>query len=138
MVLFIVSFWTIQKEISFGILVMMMTITAFLLLNRIVPMADRYLQAPLREFAITAGVLSGKENGEVVTFALNKPSVVFYSGRHVVEFKAGQKEQLSEAIASQKRYFIITKDSHSDWLLNIPNVFVMGQKGGYVLLSNQR
>ncbi|MBI5193664.1 MAG: phosphatase PAP2 family protein [Nitrospirae bacterium] len=138
MVLFTVSFRTLHKNISFGILVMMMTITTFLLLNRIVPIADKYLQAPLREFAITAGAMSEKENGEVAVYALNKPSIVFYSRQHVVEFKAGQKEQLSEAIASQKRLFIITKDANSDWLLKKPNVFVMGQKGGYVLLSNQR
>jgi len=133
----LLTLWKQRKVFAFGIMACMMVLVAYILLARIVPVADQNLQSALKDFARTAGAGLETAEGDLIVYGLNKPSIVFYARRPAIILSSKQKERLSEVITSSKRFYLITKDSDIEGLLNRPDLYLIDQKRGYALLSNQ-
>lgn len=132
----LLTLWKRRKVLAFGIMACMMVFVAYILLARIVPVADQNLQSALKDFAKTASAgLEGAE-GDLIVYGLNKPSIVFYARRPVVVLSSNQRERLNEVITSSKRFYLITKGSDIEGLLSRPDLYLIDQKRGYALLSN--
>ena len=136
-ILSLLTLWKQRKVFAFGIMACMMVLVAYILLARIVPVADQNLQSALKDFARTAGAGLETAEGDLIVYGLNKPSIVFYARRPAIILSSKQKERLSEVITSSKRFYLITKDSDIEGLLNRPDLYLIDQKRGYALLSNQ-
>ena len=129
--------WRRRRVLSFGVMAFMMIFVAYILLARIVPVADQNLQSALKDFAKTAGVQLETAGGDLIVYGLNKPSIVFYARRPVIVLRSNQRERLNEVITSSKRFYLITKGSDIEGLLSRPDLYLIDQKRGYALLSNQ-
>ncbi|MBI5406962.1 MAG: phosphatase PAP2 family protein [Nitrospirae bacterium] len=136
-VLSLLSLWKQRKALAFGMMACMMIFVAYILLARIVPVADQNLQSALKDFAKTAGVRLETAGGDLIVYGLNKPSIVFYARRPVIVLRSNQRERLNEVITSSKRFYLITKGSDIEGLLSRPDLYLIDQKRGYALLSNQ-
>lgn len=136
-ILSLLTLWKRRKVLSFGVMAFMMIFVAYILLARIVPVADQNLQSALKDFAKTAGTGLETAEGELIVYGLNKPSIVFYARRPVIVLRSNQKERLNEVITSSKRVYLITKGSDIEGLLSRPDLYLVDQKRGYALLSNQ-
>jgi hypothetical protein len=133
----LLTLWKQRKVLAFGVMAFMMIFVAYILLARIVPVADQNLQSALKDFAKTAGVRLETAGGDLIVYGLNKPSIVFYARRPVIVLRSNQRERLNEVITSSKRFYLITKGSDIEGLLSRPDLYLIDQKRGYALLSNQ-
>ncbi|MBI5039112.1 MAG: phosphatase PAP2 family protein [Nitrospirae bacterium] len=136
-ILSLLMLWKRRKVLAFGVMAFMMIFVAYILLARIVPVADQNLQSALKDFAKTAGVRLETAGGDLIVYGLNKPSIVFYARRPVIVLSSNQRERLNEVITSSKRFYLITKGSDIEGLLSRPDLYLIDQKRGYALLSNQ-
>lgn len=137
MVLFLFTLWRNYRALSFGVLVLMMTFSTYAILNHLVPLADRHLQSPLKDFARIAGAELEKGGGELVVYGLNKPSIVFYARRPAVVLASKEQDRLHEIINSPERVFIISRETAAENLSDHLNLTLIGRRGGYALLTNR-
>ena len=136
-ILSLLMLWKRRKVLAFGVMAFMMIFVAYILLARIVPVADQNLQSALKDFAKTAGAGLETAEGDLIVYGLNKPSIVFYARRPVIVLSSNQGERLNEVMTSSKRFYLITKGSDIEGLLSRPDLYLIDQKRGYALLSNQ-
>ncbi len=132
----LLSLWRHQRTVTFGVMAGMMTLVTYILLTQIVPLADRYLQSPLKDYAKIAGTQLERNEGSLIVYGLNKPSIVFYARRPAIVLSSNQKDRLTEAITSSKMFYIITKGPYIDGLLSNQDIYLIDQRDGYALLSN--
>lgn len=137
MALILITLWRNSRALSFGVLVLMMTFSTYVILTHLVPLADRHLQAPLKDFARIASAELGESGGELVVYGLNKPSIVFYARRPAVVLTLKEEDRLHEIINSTERVFIISRGTAVEKLLDHPNLTLIGRRGGYALLTNR-
>lgn len=136
-ILSLLTLWKQRKVLAFGIMASMMVFVAYILLARIVPLADQNLQSALKDFARTAGAGLETAEGDLIVYGLNKPSIVFYARRPAIVLSSNQKERLSEVMTSSKKFYLITKGSDIEGLSSRPDLYLIDQKRGYALFSNQ-
>lgn len=137
MVLFLITLWRNYRALSFGVLVLMMTFSTYAILTHLVPLADRHLQSPLKDFSRIASAELEKNGGELVVYGLNKPSIVFYARRPTVVLTLKEQDRLHEFINSTERVFIISRETAAERLSDHPNLTLIGRRGGYALLTNR-
>ncbi len=136
MVLFIIALWQKRKGIAIGILAGMAAVVSCIIFTFIVPVADKYLQSPLRDVSRTASAQMG-EDDKLVVYALNKPSILFYAGRPATILVSREKDKLTELIESPERAFIIAKTSGIEGLPGHPDLYVLYENLGYTLATNK-
>lgn len=102
----------------------------------VAPRAYDILQGALREFAQEAGRILGPRD-PVVTYGLNAPSIVFYSGRRVLPLGASPEgeEQLRRMTQSGRPVVVITRSRHAAHLEQLPGLVRLGSRGGYAAYS---
>jgi hypothetical protein len=113
-----------------------MVLSIMLAVHRIAPAVQERLQNALRDFAL----LARQELGPVdvlATYNLNAPSLVFYSERPIAIIRNGEEAELERLAAAHGRLFIVAKAAAETRLREIPDIFPLDRRGGYVLYSNR-
>ncbi|HSB72533.1 MAG TPA: glycosyltransferase family 39 protein [Candidatus Methylomirabilis sp.] len=120
-----------------GFLGAMMVLLVFTAEAVIAPRVHGILQGPLREFSQEAGRLLGPEEA-VVTYGLNAPSIVFYSGRRVIPLGASLdgEGRLRRMAETGRRMVVITRGSHIGRLDQLPGLVRLGSRGGYAAYTS--
>ena len=132
---FSLAVWLYQRRFAFGVMVGMVTLVTYFLFTYLMPVADKYLQSTLRDFARVASNRLGQE-GTLVVYGLNKPSILFYARRPAIVLGARERESLTEVIESPEKAFIIAKSSQTEGLMNHQNLHIVSERRGYTLSTN--
>ncbi|MGH7369719.1 MAG: hypothetical protein ACREIN_02420, partial [Candidatus Methylomirabilaceae bacterium] len=104
--------------------------------HRIAPAVHATLQAALRAFADSARRELAPADA-LVAYDLNAPSLVFYSRRRVESVGRGRELRLRELAGSSGRLFVIARADAEPRLREVPDIFPLDRRGGYVLYSNR-
>jgi 4-amino-4-deoxy-L-arabinose transferase-like glycosyltransferase len=113
-----------------------MVLSVILAVHRIAPAVQKSLQKTLHDFAFVAK----QELHPVdlfVAYDLNAPSLVFYSERRVAIIRKGEEEGFQHLKASSARLFIVAKSAAETRLRQVPDIFPLDRRGGYVLYSTR-
>jgi 4-amino-4-deoxy-L-arabinose transferase-like glycosyltransferase/membrane-associated phospholipid phosphatase len=116
----------------------MMVVFHLTLIQEVLPVVDRYVQRPLKDFALRA--THELKGGELVVYGMNKPSVLFYANRYawiVFHPDAASDLRLQAMLDSKERHFVITKANLMPRFETMSHFFIVEQRGGYLLASNQ-
>ncbi len=123
------SFFTARP--LYGAMFSVMFVFLMTLVVAALPMASNNLQGALYKFS-----LYGKEKADsdecIITYGLNKPSIVFYSGHKVAA--AGGIDTLQKLIAEGKGRIVIAKARDAEQLKQL-GLVVRDTDKGYVLLE---
>lgn len=128
--IFSLSLFFNKRTLAFGIIVAMMLLFTYFLIDGILPIADGYLQAPLKEISKRAGRELGPEE-DLIIYGLNRPSILFYSRRSAKIIRKEDEEQLREV---RGRAYIITEMTLLPGI-KVYNTTIIEEKGNYILLS---
>lgn len=101
----------------------------------VAPVIEEGLQRPLREFSEVARQRLGPAD-LLVAYDLRAPSLVFYSRRRVMTVGRGDEVRVRALAASAGRLLIIAKATAETRLKEVPEIFPLDRRGGYVLYSN--
>ena len=122
------AFWAAGGSLACLVLVVMQ----FLL-----PAANRYFIAPPQELAYAAGLNLGPTD-QFIAYGSTRPSLAFYARRKVVFVPSGEIEKLRTALAYQGRTMILLPETFQD---SLPKEAAMFQpilkRFGYLLLASQ-
>lgn len=113
-----------------------MALSIMLAVHRIAPAVQERLQNALRDFALFARQELGSMD-LLVTYNLNAPSLVFYSERPIAVVRNGEEAELGRLAAVHGRLFIVAKAAAETRLREIPDIFPLDRRGGYVLYSSR-
>jgi hypothetical protein len=113
-----------------------MILSIVLAVHRIAPAVEKSLQQSLHDFAFVAKQ-ELRPSDLLVAYDLNAPSLVFYSERHVATIRKGEEAGLQRLAASYERLFIIARAAAETRLQEVPDIFPLDRRGGYVLYSNR-
>ena len=116
----------------------MMLLFHLTLIQEVLPVVDRYVQRPLKDFALRAG--QELKDGQLVVYGMNKPSVLFYAKRYawnVFHPNTASDHRLQVMLDSPVRHFVITRVNLLPRLITMSHFFVLDKQGGYLLASNQ-
>jgi 4-amino-4-deoxy-L-arabinose transferase-like glycosyltransferase len=125
-----------RGNVALAALAATMVMSILLAVQRVVPAVEESLQKALREFAHVARRELGPAD-HLVAYDLNAPSVVFYSRRQVVTVRKGQEAEFHTLAASSGRILIIAKAASEPRLMEVPDIFPLDRRGGYVLYSSR-
>jgi 4-amino-4-deoxy-L-arabinose transferase-like glycosyltransferase len=108
---------------------------AFLLLLSItaLPVASKYLQAPLHRFSMYAKEKLGSDQ-KIIAYRANNPSIVFYSGHRVIS--AGSPEELEALLREGRGKLVIAKTKDPGGLEKL-GLTLLDRGGGYALLEKK-
>jgi hypothetical protein len=113
-----------------------MVLSVALAVHRIAPAVQESLQRSLHDFALLAKQ-ELRPSDLLVAYDLNAPSLVFYSERQIAVMRRGEEAEFQRLIAFSGRLFIVAKAAAETRLRNIPDIFPLDRRGGYVLYSNR-
>ncbi len=125
-----------RGNLALAALAATMVVTVLVAVHRIAPPVHAALQTALRVFADSALRQLGPADA-LVAYDLNAPSLVFYSRRRVVAVGRGQELKLHELAASSGRLFVIARAAAEPRLREVPDIFPLDRRGGYVLYSSR-
>ena len=129
-----ISFVRQKGRIAFTIMAGMMMSVASILFLYVVPLVDYYMQTPLRTYAQVVKDKMILQNGELIIYDLNKPSLIFYSQHYATIVGGGAHEQLKKVLSTDKNLYIITKARRVSELRKM-GLYLIDQKRGYALLE---
>jgi hypothetical protein len=134
------SLWLMIRRpfVSVLFLAGMMLLFHLTLIQQVLPVVDRYVQRPLKDLALRAG--QELKGGELVVYGMNKPSVLFYANRYawnVFHPDTASDLRLQALLDSKERHFVITKVNLMPRFKTMSHFFIVDQRGGYFLASNQ-
>lgn len=129
-VLFSLSLLFNKRTLSLGIIIAMMLLFTYFLIDGILPIADGYLQAPLKEISTRAGRELGKED-YLIVYGLNRPSILFYARRPAKIIRKGEEGQLKEVRG--RAYIITNKSLLSD--IKDYGTAIVEENGSHLLLT---
>ncbi|MBI4379906.1 MAG: glycosyltransferase family 39 protein [candidate division NC10 bacterium] len=135
----VIAVWARRRgrgNMALAALATTMVLCLLVAVHRVATVIQEGLQSPLREFAD----LARRELGPadlLVAYDLNAPSLVFYARRQVVTVRGGQEVKFQELGASARRLFVITKAAVETRLREVPDIFPLDRRGGYVLYSSR-
>jgi 4-amino-4-deoxy-L-arabinose transferase-like glycosyltransferase len=122
------AFWAAGGSLACLVLVVMQ----FLL-----PAANRYFIAPPQELAYAAG-LNLSPTDQFIAYGSTRPSLAFYARRKVVFVPAGETEKLRTALAYQGRTMILLPETFQNSLPREAATFQpILKRFGYLLLASQ-
>lgn len=104
--------------------------------HRVAPAVHASLQKSLHDFALVARQ-ELRPGDLLVAYDLNAPSLVFYSERQVALIRRGEEAGFQRLAASYGRLLIIAKTAAETRLRQVPDIFPLDRRGGYVLYSNR-
>ena len=107
------------------------------LTHLVAPAAFDYLQTPAKELARQAGG-SLRPRDRLAAYGLYKPTMWFYTGRHIERIRAPEKDKLKEYLDSQERVFLLSRLSLVPVLEAQDRFRLLAVKGGYLFGDNQR
>lgn len=125
-----------QGNVVVAAMVITMVLSIVLAVHRIAPAVEKSLQKTLHDFALIARQ-ELRPVDLLVTYDLNAPSLVFYSERQVAIIRRGEEAGFQRLAASSGRLFIVAKAAAETRLRQIPDIFPLDRRGGYVLYSNR-
>jgi hypothetical protein len=96
-----------------------------LLQIKALPLVNQQLQGTLHKYSLYAKERL-RSDETILTYRINNPSIVFYSGRRVV--RVGSTDELLPLISQQKRLLVITKAKEVEGLKTL----------GFTLIENDR
>lgn len=128
-VLFSLSLLFNKRTLSFVTIIAMTLLFTYFLIDGILPIADGYLQAPLKEISRRAGRELGKED-YLIVYGLNRPSILFYARRPAKIIRKGEEGQLKEVRG--RAYIITDKSLLSD--IKDYGTAIVEENGNYILL----
>lgn len=114
-----------------------MVVSIVLAVERIAPAIQESLQGALHDFALLARH-ELRHDDRLVAYNLNAPSLVFYSERPVMIIRKGEEAEFRRLVVDHGRLFIIAKTAAETRLREIPDIFPLDRRGGYVLYSTRR
>jgi len=122
-----------RKKLSYGLLSALTAAFLLLLSFEAFPAASSYLQGTLYRYSLYARERL-KDNEPVITYGINNPSIVFYSGRKIIE--VGSKGELAAFLKSEPHAFVIAK---AEDIENIKDtgLTVVEQDDKYALLEKK-
>jgi 4-amino-4-deoxy-L-arabinose transferase-like glycosyltransferase len=118
-------------------LAVLMAAFNFIAMGYIAPEVWRFTQGSLRQIALTVSKEAG-ERDSIVTYGLEQPSLLFYSGRGMdLEQKTEEafKRIMGDASAAKNKTFLITASHFTDRFASTGIFRVLYSGGGYVLLD---
>ncbi|OGS25318.1 MAG: hypothetical protein A2297_03275 [Elusimicrobia bacterium RIFOXYB2_FULL_48_7] len=123
---------------AFGVIAAGMFFFNFIMTSQLLPRAWFYVQGGLHELSLEVKNKCG-EDSSLVVYALQQPSIVYYSQKKV-KFLSPEEDAMLECVianhqASGGKVFIITKRSMLGSVIPY-GVSVCKDSGGYTLLSN--
>ncbi len=124
-----------RGSLALATLAATIVLTVLVAVHRIAPAINAALQGTLKVFADSALRQLGPAD-TLVAYELNAPSLVFYSRRRVVTVGRGQELRLRELGASG-RVFVVARAAAEPRLREVPDIFPLDRRGGYVLYSNR-
>ncbi|MBZ0168302.1 Undecaprenyl phosphate-alpha-4-amino-4-deoxy-L-arabinose arabinosyl transferase [Candidatus Methylomirabilis lanthanidiphila] len=113
-----------------------MILSLVLAVYRIAPAVQESLQKSLRDFALIARQ-ELRPIGRLATYDLNAPSLVFYSERPVAIIRKGEEAEFQRLMTDHGQLFIIARIAAETRLREVPDIFPLDRRGGYVLYSNR-
>jgi 4-amino-4-deoxy-L-arabinose transferase-like glycosyltransferase len=113
-----------------------MILSIVLAVHRVAPAVHESLQKSLRDFALVARQ-ELRPVDLLVAYDLNAPSLVFYSERHVAIIRRGEESGFQRLTAPHRWLFIVARAAAETRLREIPDIFPLDRRGGYVLYSNR-
>ncbi len=134
-----IAVWARRRGWGSGALATLATTTALTILlaaGQVVPVFEERFQRPLRDLADAARQELGPRD-LLVAYDLNAPSLVFYARRRVVRVERCQEARFRRLAASAGRLFVIAKTNAAPRLREVPEIFPLDRRGGYVLYSSR-
>ncbi len=125
-----------QGDLAVAAKAVTMVLSIVLAVHRVAPAVQESLQRSLHDFALVARQ-ELRPDDLLVAYDLNAPSLVFYSRRHVAIIKRGEEAGFQRLAASYGRLFIVAKAGAETRLRQVPDIFSLDRRGGYVLYSNR-
>ncbi|GAB4407308.1 MAG: glycosyltransferase family 39 protein [Thermodesulfovibrionales bacterium] len=126
----------VRKRNSFGILSLLMAVFLFTLSIKALPVANEYLQGSLLRYSLMAKERL-RDEGELITYGINAPSIVYYSGRYIKKFD--NKENMLRYLrssANPERVVIISKAKDIE-IFKDTGLALLETDGRYVVLERK-
>ncbi len=101
----------------------------------VLPEMMDYLQTPARALAWSVRAEMGPDD-RLAAYGLYKPTLWFYTGRHIERVRSHENEKLRETLASEERVFMLSRLSLLPRLQEEPDFRLFRTEGGYVLGGN--
>jgi 4-amino-4-deoxy-L-arabinose transferase-like glycosyltransferase len=125
-----------QEDMAAAAMAVTMVLSIVLAVHRVAPAVQESLQKSLRDFALVARQ-ELRPVDLLVAYDLNAPSLVFYSERQVAIIRRGEESGFQRLAALYRRLFIVARTAAETRLREIPDIFPLDRRGGYVLYSNR-
>jgi 4-amino-4-deoxy-L-arabinose transferase-like glycosyltransferase len=122
-----------SKKTLYGVMTVFMLAYLSLLQVKALPLVSQHLQGTLHKYSLYAKERLGVDE-KILTYRINNPSIVFYSGHRVV--RVGSKDELLPLIAEQKRLLVITKAKEVQELTTL-GFTLIEEDGRHALLERQ-
>ncbi len=123
----------ISKKTLYGVTAALMGMFLLLLSVKVMPLAEQTLQGTLYKYSLYAKERLGKGE-KIITYGINNPSIVFYSGHRVV--RAGNMEELASLIEGKKGLLLISKAKEIEGLKRL-GFTLLEEDGNYALLERK-
>jgi 4-amino-4-deoxy-L-arabinose transferase-like glycosyltransferase len=114
-----------SQKTLYGVMVVFVLAYLSLLQIKALPLVNQQLQGTLHKYSLYAKERL-RSDETILTYRINNPSIVFYSGRRVV--RVGSTDELLPLISQQKRLLVITKAKEVEGLKTL----------GFTLIENDR
>jgi 4-amino-4-deoxy-L-arabinose transferase-like glycosyltransferase len=124
-----------QGDTAAAAMAITMVLSIMLTVHRVAPAVHASLQKSLRDFALVAR-RELRPVDLLVAYDLNAPSLVFYSERQVAIIRRGEESGFQRLTTPYRRLFIVARAAAETRLREIPDIFPLDRRGGYVLYSN--
>ncbi|MDE2180507.1 MAG: glycosyltransferase family 39 protein [candidate division NC10 bacterium] len=125
-----------QGDMAAAAMAATMILSIVLAVHRVTPAVQESLQKSLRDFALIARQ-ELRPVDLLVAYDMNAPSLVFYSERPVAIIRRGEESGFQRLAAPYGRLFVVARAAAETRLREVPDIFPLDRRGGYVLYSNR-
>jgi 4-amino-4-deoxy-L-arabinose transferase-like glycosyltransferase len=124
----------VKKKSPFGLMALLMGIFLCILSIKAVPVANEYLQGTLYRYSLMAKERL-QDGGELVTYGINAPSIVFYSGHGIK--KIDRKEDVLKYFSNShgaEKLIIISRARDIEFFKSL-NLELLNTDGRYAIFE---
>jgi 4-amino-4-deoxy-L-arabinose transferase-like glycosyltransferase len=122
-----------SNKTLYGVMAVFMLAYLTLLQVKALPLVNQHLQGTLYKYSLYAKERLGSDE-TILTYGINNPSIVFYSGHRVV--RVGNRDELLPLISQQKRLLVITKAKEVEGLRTL-GFNLIEEDGRHAILEKQ-
>jgi len=123
-------------NVALAALTTTMVLSILVVIQRIAPAVQERHQTVLEELAVTAGRQLGPDD-RLVAYDMNAPSLVFYARHEVVKVGKCEEANFKRLAAPGRRLLVIARAAAEPQLREVPDIFPLDRRGGYVLYSSR-